>query len=222
MARRGVGISSTEAALLGLLRLGEFSGYDVLKMVRGSVGYFWAPAQSQIYAVLPRLVRSGYATSRAIRQESRPDKQLYRITPKGEAALDRWLADPDAGDPIAKNPFLLKLFLGEFMQPEAVAEHIARGRERAAAELAELEQISPSVDEHPYDGYLIDFGLRGRVGDAVELEGGVRYTDFSDGGDSTGLFVGGRFHFNDTWALGAEYQDGDDTSTLLAYVRASF
>jgi len=72
------------------------------------------------------------------------------------------------------------------------------------------------------DGYLLDFGLRGRVGAAVELEGGVRYTDFSDGGDSTGLFVGGRFHFNDTWALGAEYQDGDDTSTLLAYVRASF
>ena len=80
------------------------------------------------------------------------------------------------------------------------------------------------VDIGPFDddGYLLDFGLRGRVGDAVELEGGVRYTDFSDGGDSTGLFVGGRFHFNDTWALGAEYQDGDDTSTLLAYVRANF
>ena len=65
-------------------------------------------------------------------------------------------------------------------------------------------------------------GLRGRVGDAVELEGGARYTDFSDGGDATALFVGGRFHFNETWALGAEYQDGDDTSSILAYVRASF
>ena len=72
------------------------------------------------------------------------------------------------------------------------------------------------------DGYLVDAGLRGRVGDAVELEGGVRYTDFSDGGDSTGLFVGGRFHFNETWALGAEYQDGDDLSPMLLYVRASF
>ena len=83
-------------------------------------------------------------------------------------------------------------------------------------------EIDAGFAEADDDGYLIDFGLRGRVGDAVELEGGVRYTDFSDGGDSTGLFVGGRFHFNDTWALGAEYQDGDDTSTLLAYVRASF
>ena len=83
-------------------------------------------------------------------------------------------------------------------------------------------EIDAGFAEVDDDGYLIDAGLRGRVGDAVELEGGIRYTDFSDGGDSTGLFVGGRFHFNDTWALGAEYQDGDDTSTLLAYVRASF
>jgi hypothetical protein len=72
------------------------------------------------------------------------------------------------------------------------------------------------------DGYLFDLGLRGRVGDAVELEGGARYTDLSDGGDDTSVFVGGRFHFNQTWALGAEYQSGDDTSSILAYVRASF
>jgi hypothetical protein len=83
-------------------------------------------------------------------------------------------------------------------------------------------EISAGPFDIDDDGYLIDAGLRGRVGDAVELEGGVRYTDFSDGGDATSLFLGGRFHFNDTWALGAEYQDGDDSSTILAYVRASF
>jgi DNA-binding PadR family transcriptional regulator len=157
--KRAVGISGTEAALLGLLRLGEASGYDLLKMVRGSVGYFWAPAQSQIYAVLPRLVSSGYATRRSIRQRDRPDKHLYRITADGEAALDRWLADPHTGAPVEKNPFLLKLFLGEFMDPEAVAQHIADGRERAAAEVAELEQITPDVRKHPYDGYLLSYGI---------------------------------------------------------------
>jgi hypothetical protein len=72
------------------------------------------------------------------------------------------------------------------------------------------------------DGYLFDLGLRGRVGDAVELEGGARYTDLSDGGDDTSLFFGGRFHFNGTWALGAEIRSGDDADTILAYVRASF
>jgi len=72
------------------------------------------------------------------------------------------------------------------------------------------------------DGYLLDLGLRGQVTEGVELEGGARYTDLSDGGNDTALFVGGRFHFNKTWAVGAEYQSGDDISTILAYVRASF
>lgn len=72
------------------------------------------------------------------------------------------------------------------------------------------------------DGYLVDLGLRSRVTEGVELEGGLRYTDLSELGDDTALFVGGRFHFNDTWAVGAEYQSGDEVSTILAYVRASF
>lgn len=72
------------------------------------------------------------------------------------------------------------------------------------------------------NGYLLDLGLRGQVTEGVELEGGARYTDLSDGGNDTAVYVGGRFHFNKTWALGAEYQSGDDVSTILAYVRASF
>jgi DNA-binding PadR family transcriptional regulator len=157
-------ISSTEAAILGLLRLGERSGYDLSKMVRGSVGYFWSPAQSQIYAVLPRLVAAGLATRRGVRQTRRPDKQLYRITRRGEAALDDWLNDPETERAAVKNPFLLKLFLGEFMSREAVVAHIRRAREEAAAEIAELERIRPDTKAHPYDGLVIGWGLeRGRA-----------------------------------------------------------
>ena len=92
----------------------------------------------------------------------------------------------------------------------------------SAASAGPKVEISSGPIDVDDDGYLVDAALRGRVGDAVELEGGVRYTDFSDGGDATSLFVGGRFHFNETWALGVEYQDGDDSSTILADVRVSF
>ena len=153
------GISSTEAAILGLLRLGERSGYDLSKMVRGSVGYFWSPAQSQIYSVLPRLVEDGLAVRRGVRQAPRPDKQVYRITKRGEAALDAWLNDPETEPAAAKNPFLLKLFLGEFMSREAVVFHIKRARTEAVAELAELEQIRPDTKAHPYDGLVLEWGL---------------------------------------------------------------
>jgi hypothetical protein len=80
----------------------------------------------------------------------------------------------------------------------------------------------PGLGDIDDDGYLIDAGLRGRAGEAVELEGGLRYTDYSDGGDDTAFMFGGRFHFTKTWALGAEYQSGSDTSSILAYVHARF
>jgi DNA-binding PadR family transcriptional regulator len=160
MARQKTsGISTTEAAILGLLRLGERSGYDLSKMVRGSVGYFWAPAQSQIYAVLPRLVDSRLAVRRGVRQERRPDKQVYRITRAGEAALDAWLAEPELEAAAAKNPFLLKLFLGEFMDRDAVVAHIRRGREDAVRVLEQLERIEPDTQAHPYDGFVLEYGL---------------------------------------------------------------
>ena len=56
-------LTATEAALLGLLRKGPMSGYDLRKDVERSVGYFWAPAKTQIYATLPRLVESGFCAT---------------------------------------------------------------------------------------------------------------------------------------------------------------
>lgn len=155
------GVSTTEAAVLGLLRLGESSGYDLSKIIRGSVGFFWSPAQSHVYAVLGRLVSSGLARRRTVRQRRRPDKALYRITPAGEEALERWLSDPEVEPAAAKNPFLLKLFLGEFMEPEAVVDHIRRGRDAIEAELRRLEAIGDRIDdeEHPYDRAVLEYGL---------------------------------------------------------------
>ena len=84
-------LTATEAALLGLLRHGEQSGYDLRKLVERSVGYYWTPAKTQIYSSLPRLVESGLATRRTVRQTDRPDKHLYAITderPRGRERLD--------------------------------------------------------------------------------------------------------------------------------------
>ena len=83
----GVKISATDAALLGLLTRGELSGYDLQRAAEANGGLFWAPAKSRIYAVLPQLVTRGFATSREVVQTGRPNKQLYRLTKSGRAAL---------------------------------------------------------------------------------------------------------------------------------------
>ena len=138
---RSATLTATEVAVLGLLTSGPMSGYDLKKRAEGSVGYFWDPAKSQIYAVLPRLVEAGYATSRKVAQQQRPDKQVYRITAGGREALRRWIELTPAPPDPARNPLLLKVFFGELADTAAVLEQV-RARRREAEQLkAELQEI---------------------------------------------------------------------------------
>jgi PadR family transcriptional regulator AphA len=140
-ARTKTDLTTTEAALLGLLALrGERSGYDLKKAVDDSVGYFWRPAKTQIYTVLPRLVEAGYATRKAVRQSDRPDKHVYRVTAAGRDAVTAWLEAPLAEDG-DRTPFLLRVYLAGLASPEALARTIRATREEAKALKAALEEI---------------------------------------------------------------------------------
>lgn len=139
-------LPTTSYAVLGLLTFGEMSGYDVLKMVERSIGYFWTPAKSQVYAELRRLRDQGLADERAVRQEGRPDKRLYRITDDGIAALERWLDAGDVEPEQVRSAFLLKLFFGERMARGTLVAQLRDVRDQAAATLAELRAIEPRLD----------------------------------------------------------------------------
>jgi DNA-binding PadR family transcriptional regulator len=140
------GLSDTEYAVLGLLTLGERSGYELDKLTRRSIGYFWRPAKSKIYAILPRLVERGLARSSTVAQEKRPDKQLYAITAAGEGALRAWL---DSAEPVgvaARDGLLLKLFFGGHADPAALKEQVTERRRLASEKLTELEEIERTID----------------------------------------------------------------------------
>ena len=142
-------LTPSEAAVLGFLASGrEISGYDLKKRTEKSVGYFWTPARSQIYQLLPKLVENGFATRREVVQTQRPDKQLYRITPLGRRALREWLETP-AGEEPSRNPFLIKVFFGEHADSESLLDQIRAFRRRAE----ELDAVLTAIDEAtPPDG----------------------------------------------------------------------
>jgi DNA-binding PadR family transcriptional regulator len=151
-----VGLSTTELSVLGLLTMGEHSGYDLQKRAEASVGYLWTAAKSQIYAVLPRLVEAGLAKVRHVEQGSRPDKQVYRITKQGREAFRAWLEEPVDDRPGGRSTFLLKVFFGGDMSREALVAHIERKREEAARELAEYREIEDEIRDEAssYYGYV--------------------------------------------------------------------
>jgi PadR family transcriptional regulator, regulatory protein AphA len=171
--RKTASLSTTEFSVLGLLSSGEHSGYDLKKKAEAGVGYVWTAAKSHIYAVLPRLVEGGYATTRRVAQDSRPDKQVYRITKRGEEAFRKWLEEPVEERPGARSPFLLKIFFGQQMSREALIAHVERKRDWALQYLAEFREIEDRIRDDPasYFGYVT---LRWGI---AQAEAWIRWAD---------------------------------------------
>jgi PadR family transcriptional regulator AphA len=153
-------LTLSEAAVLALIAIeGERSGYDLLKQARRSIGHIWTPAKTQLYALLPRLVRDGLASQRVVTQERAPAKQLYRITPEGRAALEQWLDTPEAG---ARDAFYLRLFVGKLADQEALIANVEQFRREVEEELAILRELEPTNTRRDHDFYhwfLLELGL---------------------------------------------------------------
>ena len=148
-------LSDTEYAVLGLLTFGEQSGYELDKLARRSIGYFWQPAKSKIYAILPRRVERGLAVSSPVAQDGRPAKRLYRITPSGEASLRNWLI---SGEPVfrtTRDGLLVKLFFGGLGELDGLRTQLLERKREAEQKLAELEEIDRNLDrEEDFFPYL--------------------------------------------------------------------
>jgi DNA-binding PadR family transcriptional regulator len=165
-------LTTTEAAVLALLAIeGERSGYDLLGLVRKAIGYVWAPARSQLYTLLPRLVKDGFAESRSVVQAARPDKTLYRITPAGREALAAWR---ETVEPENRDTFMLRLFVGGLTTDENLLEHVEAFRRHTQARLEELRAIEPTNTRNRHDFYhylLLRLGI-----DQAELH--LRWADW--------------------------------------------
>jgi PadR family transcriptional regulator, regulatory protein AphA len=146
-------LTTTEGVILGLLCEQERSGYDLLKRAEGSVAHMWAPAKSQLYAVLPRLVEAGLASRRTVRQSARPDKQVYRVTRAGRDAVRDWL---ETALPKSWDELMLKVFFAELSSREALLRQLDDYAEVQRGLLTEYEGISPAT---PYGAVTLEYGL---------------------------------------------------------------
>ena len=137
----------TELAVLGLLAwAGESSGYELHKRAARSVGFIWAPARSQLYAVLKRLDAEGLVDGRRVAQSDRPDKRLFSLTEAGRSALASWFGRVEPIEPEDRDGVLLKVFFAAHGEGGAAQAQLLDWRDRVSARLATYREIERTFD----------------------------------------------------------------------------
>lgn len=137
----------TELAVLGLLAwAGESSGYELNRRAERSVGFIWAPARSQLYAVLKRLDAAGLVEGRRVAQADRPAKRLFSLSDAGRETLAAWLGRVEPIEPEDRDGVLLKLFFAAHGDPEATRAQLLDWRARVEERLATYRGIESSFE----------------------------------------------------------------------------
>jgi PadR family transcriptional regulator, regulatory protein AphA len=153
-------LSPTARVILGMLKLGARTGYELKKTIDISTRFFWGASFGQIYPELKRLRKEGLVKAKS-EPRGRIKRTEYELTRKGEAALLGWLTDVDNAMYDIRDEGLLRLFFGDVVPPaDALANVRARREffEQALAHFREIEQEA-RVTDFPYLALRYGIGL---------------------------------------------------------------
>lgn len=154
-------LSATAYVILGFVRKGPRSGYEIKALVDNSTRFFWAASYGQIYPELKRLSEAGLITGSDSPTGGRK-RTVYEITADGEEELRSWLRQrPDVFE--MRDEGLLKLFFADALPRE---DALAILREMRARRLAVHEQLQAIKDsklsgevEDPFPLIVLESGL---------------------------------------------------------------
>ncbi|MGE5089789.1 MAG: PadR family transcriptional regulator, partial [Candidatus Levyibacteriota bacterium] len=85
--------------ILALLARGQAHGYELRSRAERDLRPFWRIDFGQLYRVLHRALRDGLIAAAGREKGAQgPARRLYRLTPRGRAAVAAWLAAPAEDD----------------------------------------------------------------------------------------------------------------------------
>ena len=129
-------LTTTSYAILGLLNIKPWSAYELTQQAQRSLRYAWPKSESHLYAEPKRLVQMGFARVTEAPAGPVRTRQVYRITPAGRRALERWL-ESEPAPPQLEFETVLRLFYADATDKDAVLSALAHTEEEVRQRYAE-------------------------------------------------------------------------------------
>src|SRR5947209_13673807 len=133
-------LSSTARVVLGMIRLGKTTGYEIKQLVDVSARFFWSASYGQIYPELRRLEEARLVEAEDGARDGR-QRRAYSLTAAGERALDEWLRAPGPPSFELRDEGMLKLFFSDSLTDAERAELLRSMRAFHETVIARLEAI---------------------------------------------------------------------------------
>ena len=102
-------MTTTSYAVLALLDLRPWTGYDLTQQAARSLRYAWPKSERHLYSEPKKLVELGYATTHTERV-GRRTRNVYEITDRGRQALTDWTSTPTSPPQLEAEALLRLLF----------------------------------------------------------------------------------------------------------------
>lgn len=151
-------LTPTGRVILGMIALGNQTGYDIKRLVDKSTRHFWSASYGQIYPELRRLEEQGL-----VRGQSQPTggraRTVYTLTPAGRSALSEWL-EP-GGEPSfdVRDEGMLRLFFSDFGTPEQRVANLQAMRDTHLRTLGQLDALhANTADMHTGPRLTLELG----------------------------------------------------------------
>ena len=145
---------SLKHAILVLLETEPSSGYDLLKQFKKGLGYFWNASHQQIYQQLKGLLDQKLISCSIHKQEDKPDKKVYSITPLGIGELTSWLSNPVKPNK-TNDALLVKIYGGHLIDDSQLCKELQSHKanhQKTLNNLLEIEQtyLKLSADQQAH------------------------------------------------------------------------
>jgi PadR family transcriptional regulator, regulatory protein AphA len=152
-------LSPTAKVILGMVRLGRRTGYEIKQLVDVSTRFFWAASYGQIYPELKRLEDDGLLSGSDASVNGR-QRRAFSLTSAGEAALDEWLRSDEPLVNEMRNEGVLKLFFSSGLPVEerlALVRQMRTRHEEVHGSLCAREDIVRTRGGGPYT--VLQYGI---------------------------------------------------------------
>jgi DNA-binding PadR family transcriptional regulator len=137
-------LTPTARVILGMLRLGARTGYEIKRAIDLSTRFFWTASYGQIYPELRRLEERGLVEARAAPRGG-VKRNSYRLTETGETVLRDWLTDSESFLFELRDEHLLRFFFGDLLARDEIVANL-RAQQRFCEHVVEqFGQLAPEA-----------------------------------------------------------------------------